>query len=73
MSPAATAQLLRNAVEDFEDGALTPASAAAFCIRVLNIADRVDPPLRLVDGPVPARGARRLNAAMGRLEGAIRG
>lgn len=58
------ANLLREAVADFEDSSQGEGACRQFCQEILVIADRIEPATRLVAVPLPAEGARRLLAAL---------
>lgn len=58
------AALLRDAVEEFEDSSQGQGARERLCRAVLGVADRLEPPLRLVADPLPPEGARRMLAAL---------
>lgn len=68
---------LRDAVERLESSELSISSVATLCKRVIDVADRLDPPLRLVQdrhllADIDAADGRRLGVHS-RVEGGNRG
>lgn len=69
-STRTNAAILRDAVAQLTESEISLSSVERLCRRVLKVADRIDPPVRLAD-PLPQEGARRLLAAMEGLEDVI--